>query len=740
MKAKLLLLLLLFVSSIIVSQTSDSSKLTINKLFASGEFYQEKLGKIIWSADGNSYYRLERNGEGEQQILKYNVMTGSKNVIVDYTKLIPENESDPIKIEDYSFTTNMKLLLIYTNSKKVWRRKTRGDYWVLNLENWDLKKLGGDAKPSTLMFATISPDNNSIAYVREHNLYVESLIKDKVVQLTHDGSKTIINGTFDWVYEEELDLRNGFRWSPDGKQIAYWQLDASGVGIFDMINNTDSIYSQIIPVQYPKVGTRNSACKVGVVNLKTKKTKWINIPGDPRNNYIARMEWAESSEELLIQQLNRLQNHDYVYIADSKSGKAKNIYTEIDSTAWVEVVDNIKWFENGKYFTWLSDKNGWTQIYLISRDGSKVQNISRCNFDVIQISGINQNTKVVYFIASPKNATQRYLYSKSILGNEEPKLITPEDNLGYNSYNISPSFKFAIHSVSTINNPGRTELINLPDHKCIRILLDNENLKKSLQMLNVNPAEFFKIKVDQTLTLDAYKILPPNFDKDKKYPVLFYVYGEPAGQTVIDRWSINYLWHQMLAQNGYIIISVDNRGTPAPKGRGFRKCIYGKIGILASQDQAAAAKQITKWNYVDTNRIGIWGWSGGGSMTLNMLFRYPDIYNLGVAVAPVTDLKLYDTIYEERYMGLPSTNPEGFKNGSPITFANQLKGKLLLIHGTGDDNVHYQNSERLINELIKDNKLFSFMPYPNRTHSIYRGLNTRRHLYETMTNYILNNL
>jgi len=740
MKIKFTLLFLLSISSVIISQTFGSNKLTIDRIFASSEFNKQNLGKIVWFADGNSYSMLESDMEGKQQIVKYDVKTGNKEVIVNYTKLIPANENDPITVENYSFSKNMKLLLMYTNSKKVWRRKTRGDYWILNLENWDLKKLGGDAKPSTLMFATLSPDNKSVAYVCEHNLYVENLNNNKIIQLTHDGSETIINGTFDWVYEEELGLRNGFRWSPDGKQIAYWQLDASGIGVFDMINNTDSIYSKIIPVQYPKVGTQNSSCKVGVVNIETKQTKWINIPGDSRNNYIARMEWAESSYELLIQQLNRLQNHDYIYIANSKTGKANNIYTEFDSTAWVEVVNNIKWFESGNYFTWISDKNGWKQIYLISRDGSEVQNVTNCSFDVIKVSGIDPNNKVIYFIASPGNATQRFLYSKSIFGNDEPKLITPEDNLGYNSYNVSPSFKFAIHSISTINDPGKTELISLPDHEIIRTLIDNEYLRKSLQNLDINPAKFFKVKVDRTLTLDAYRILPPNFDKNKKYPVLFYVYGEPGSQTVIDEWNRNYIWHQLLAQNGYIIISIDNRGTPAPKGRDFRKCIYGKIGIVASRDQAAAAKHIIKWKYIDENRIGIWGWSGGGSMTLNMLFRHPEIYKVGVAVAPVTDLKLYDTIYEERYMGLPSTNPEGYKNGSPITFANQLKGKLLLIHGTGDDNVHYQNSEKLVNELIKNNKLFSFMPYPNRTHSIYLGKNTRRHLYETITNYILNNL
>ncbi|MBK8944865.1 MAG: S9 family peptidase [Ignavibacteriae bacterium] len=736
MKHKLFAIFLFITFSISISQTINESKLTLERIFQSRDFASGRLGEIEWFENGDSYTMLELIGRN-QRIVKYDVETGDTNVIVTSEKLIPQNSTKPLRIESYSFSDDLKSLLIFTNSQRVWRTNTRGDYWVLNLKNWNLKKLGGNAKPSSLMFATFSPDKKSIAYVSENNLFVENLNDGKIVQLTNDGSATIINGTFDWVYEEELSLQNGFRWSPDSKQIAYWQLDASGIGNFNMINNTDSIYSQIIPVQYPKAGTQNSACKVGVVDISNQKTKWINIPGDPRNNYIARMDWAESSSELLIQQLNRLQNHNYIYLANSKTGEAKHIYTEIDENAWVEVVDDIKWFDNGKYFTWLSDKNGWNQIYLISRDGKDVKNITNENFDVIEISGIDQKNNFVYYTASPDNPTQKYLYKKSIFGNEKSELITPIENSGTNTYNISPNYKWAIHNYSTINDPGKTEIINLPLHKIIRILQNNDAVRTNLEKLEISPVEFFTVEIDNTYSLDAFKILPPNFDENKKYPVLFYVYGEPGSQTVLDRWSRSFLWHQMLAQNGFIIISIDNRGTPSPKGKDFRKCIYKNIGVISSFDQAEAAKQILNWKFVDKEKIGIWGWSGGGSMTLNMLFRYPEIYKFGVSVAPVTDLKLYDTIYEERYMGLPSTNAEAYKNGSPITFANQLKGKLLLIHGTGDDNVHYQNSEMLINELIKHSKQFTFLPYPNRSHGIYEGENTTMHLYNAMTNFIL---
>ncbi len=738
MKLKTSVLLFLIFSSAIISQTYDESKLTLERIFRSGEFSAARFGKIEWFENDNSYTMLEWKGKN-QQLVKYDVEIGDSTVIVKSEKLIPQNSAEPLRIQDYSFSDNLKLLLIFTNTKKVWRTNTRGDYWVLNLGNWELKKLGGDAEPSTLMFASFSLDNKSVAYVRENNLFVENLMDGKIIQLTNDGSETIINGTFDWVYEEELGLKNGFRWSPDSKQIAYWQLDASGIGVFNLINNTDSIYSKIIPVQYPKAGTQNSACKVGVVDVSNQKTKWIDIPGEPRNNYIARMEWADSSSELLIQQLNRLQNHNYVYIANSKTGEAKNIYTEIDEAAWVEVVDDIKWFNNGKYFSWISDKNGWNQIYLISRDGNEIKNITNENFDIIEISGIDQKNNLVYYIASPDDPTQRYLYKKSIFGNEKSELITSIENTGTNTYNISPNYKWAVHNFSTINDPGKIELISLPNHKIVRTLKNNDEVRKNLEKLDISPIEFFSVQIDNTITLDGFKILPPNFDENKKYPVLFYIYGEPGGQTVLDKWGLMNMWHHLLAQNGFIILSIDNRGTPAPKGKDFRKSIYGQIGILSSFDQAKAAKKIMEWKFIDKDKIGIWGWSGGGSMTLNMLFRYPQIYKFGVSVAPVTDLKLYDTIYEERYMGLPSTNPDGYKNGSPITFANKLEGKLLLIHGTGDDNVHFQNSEMLVNELIKHNKKFTFMPYPNRTHGIYEGENTTMHLFETITDFILNN-
>jgi len=737
--------ILIFVTFLLCSIASfslgqnDNSKLSLERIYTNHEFAQPKLGTIQWFDNGNSYTMLENLPSGNQNIVKYDSKSGDKNVLIDASNLIPQNSNKPLSIYNYEFSSDLKLLLIFTNTKRVWRDHTIGDYWILDRQNNKLKKLGGEAKSSTLMFATLSPDNNYVGYVRENNLYVEAVHKDEIIQLTNDGSLTTINGTFDWVYEEELDLQNGFRWSPDGKRIAYWQLDAEGIGVFNMINNTDSNYSRIIPVQYPKVGTKNSACKVGVVEIQSKNTTWFNIPGDPRNSYIARMDWAESSEEVIIQQLNRLQNQNKVYIGQAKNGEVNNIFTDSDS-AWVDVVDDVKWFKDGKYFSWLSEKDGWRHVYLVSRDGKEIIKVTPGDYDVISIAGIDQVNDYVYFTASPTNATQSFLYRKSIFENDEKELITTIANGGFSTYDISPNFKWAIHTFSTINTPTEINFINLPDHKIFRKLQSNKWLLNKISDLDIKPIEFIKVDIGNNVKLDGWKIIPSDFDESKKYPLLFFVYGEPGSQRVLDKWPRRFFYHQLLAQTGYIIICIDNRGVPAPRGRDFRKSIYGQVGILASSDQADATKVISEWEFIDKNRIGIWGWSGGGSMSLNAIFRYPDIYITAVAVAPVGHQKLYDTIYQERFMGLPSTNPEGYRNGSPVNFAHQLKGNLLLIHGTGDDNVHYQNTELIINELIKHNKIFSVVPYPNRSHGIYEGENTTRHVYEIMLNYILKNL
>ncbi len=737
------LTLLLIVCSNLTAKQEDSAQLTLERIFSSDEFSQEKFGPARWLKDGSGYTTLEdsKTLSKGKDIIKYDLVFSKREVLVAAERLVPAGKENPLEIADYAWSQNGNLLLVFTDTKRVWRRNTRGDYWILDLSTWKLQRLGGKADPSTLMFAKFSPDSTRVGYVIKNNIYVEDIKEERITKLTHDGSDIVINGTFDWVYEEEFSLRDGFRWSPDGKYIAYWQLDTEGVRDFYLINNTDSLYPKIIPVQYPKVGETNSASRLGVVNVNGGETHWFKLPGDPRDFYLARMDWAANSEEIVFQRLNRLQNTIWLMLGNIQSGKISTILTEKEQT-WAEVVDDLKWFDKGAYFTWVSERDGWRHVYLISRSGQDVRCITSGDYDILNIQCIDDKGGWLYFTAAPKNPTQRYLFRVPLSGSERPERLTPSGSGGTHSYQISENAERAFHTFSSFADPPVTELVSLPDHKTIRLLAENIRLRKKVKDLEKDPVEFFRVNIGDGVELDAWSMKPPDFDPAKKYPLLFFVYGEPAGQTVLDRWGGNrYLWHLLLAQKGYLIMSVDNRGTPAPRGREWRKSIYRQIGILASKDQAASVRAIIKQRtYVDAERIGVWGWSGGGSMSLNLIFRYPDLYKTAMAIAFVSNQRFYDTIYQERYMGLPDDNKEGFKNGSPITHAQKLKGNLLIVHGTGDDNVHYQSCEVLINKLIEHNKPFSMMAYPNRSHGIYEGKNTTIHLYNLLTHYLTENL
>jgi dipeptidyl-peptidase-4 len=741
--------LALVLASPLVAQ-GDPGLLTLDRI-GRGEFRAQRYGPIRWTAGGASYTVLEPSAtvKEAEDLVQYDVATGRRAVLIPASRLVPPGDSTPIAIEDFAWSPRGPALLIYTNSQRVWRQNTRGDYWLVDTTSWSLRKLGPGAKPSTLMFATFSPDGRRVAYVREHNLYVEDASGGQVTQLTSDGSPTVVNGTFDWVYEEELSLRNGFRWSPDGARIAYWQLNMDSVRNFDLINDTDSLYSFVIPVQYPKAGTSNSAARVGVVAATGGPTRWLDIPGNPRNQYPARMDWAASPREVVVQRLNRLQNTNDVMLGDAETGAVRTILTERDS-AWLDVVDDLRWLDGGKAFLWLSERDGWRHLYRISRDGKTVRLLTPGAFDLISpdaafgdpyVHAVDTTGGWAYFSASPDNATQRYLYRVRLDGKGKAERLTPTGQTGSHDYDIAPGARWALHTWSSFDQPPKTELVRLPRHETIRTLVDNAELRARLAPLRTRPVEFFRTTADDGTKLDGWLLKPADFDSTKRYPVLFHVYGEPASQTVLDEWGgFTTLWHRMLAQQGYIVVSVDNRGTPAPRGRAWRKSIYRQIGVLASADQAAAARDLARRPYVDPARIGIWGWSGGGSMTLNAVFRYPDLYAMGMAVAPVPDLRLYDTIYQERYMGLPAENAEGYRRGSPITFAGQLRGRLLVVHGSGDDNVHYQGTERLVNALVAANKQFSMMTYPNRTHCICEGPGTTRHLFELLEGYVHENL
>jgi len=721
----------------VTAQETDGASVTLDRIYDSADFRGEFFGQTRWLEDGTFYTTLEPSeaAAGGRDIVRYETESAVRTILVSASFLFPEGAQEPLAIHGYEWSPDGARLLVYTNSKRVWRQNTRGDYWVLDLESFDLHQLGVDRPESSLMFAKFDPAGERVAYVSEHDIFVEDIASGEVVRLTSDGTKTLINGTFDWVYEEEFFARDGFRWSPDGESIAYWQLDAEGVRHFLMINNTDSVYSYTVPVEYPKAGGTNSAARVGVVSSGGGETTWCKVPGDLRDNYIPRMEWSGNSDEIVIQRMNRHQNENRIMLCDAATGDMRTVLVETDA-AYLDAVSDWQWLRGDREFTWVSERTGWRHLYRVSRDGDDVKAVTDGEWEIIGVQRIDEDGGRVYFTASPETATQRYLYRARLNGRGNAERLTPTDQPGTHGYNIAPGADHAIHTYSSFGNPTITELVSLPDHEVIRTLVDNRQLKETVAALDRGKFEFFQVDIGDAM-LDAWMMYPPDFDPSKKYPILFYGYSEPWGQTVQDSWGGgNYLWHLMLTQQGYIVASVDNRGTPGARGREWRKALYRNIGQLNVADLSAAARVIVARPDVDADRVGTWGWSGGGEMALNLIFQYPDLYSTAIAVAAVSHQKYYDTIYTERYMGFPDEAADDYDAGAPITHARNLEGNLLLVHGTADDNVHYQNFEALVNELIKHNKHFTMLSYPNRSHGIFEGQGTRRHLYTEMTLYL----
>ena len=720
-------------------ETVDESRLlTLDRIF-SGEFSPAGFGGVQWK-DAEHFIRIEQTTNGPA-LMQYSGKTGEKRTLISSEQLTPAGAVEAIRPAKYFWSADQSKLLIFTNTRRVWRENTRGDYWVLDLKKETLTQVGADKPEASLMFAKFSPDGSQVAYVSEHDIYVESLADGTQTRLTHDGSEDIINGTFDWAYEEELFCKDGFRWSPDGKKIAFWKIDASDIRDYWMINNTDSLYPFIVPVEYPKAGTDPSSAHIGVADISSQEIRWMDIPGDPRQNYLPRLQWI-ADNEILATQLSRKQNNYTLWRCNAANGQAEKFYSERDD-AWVDVVhmdvtspwEMLDLPRIGDRLARLTEKDGWRHLYLLPLNGDKPVLATPGEYDVARYYLLDLPDGTAYINASPENPTQRYLYRVNLDGSGK-KRITPTNYSGINQYDIAPGGNFALHTHSSATVPTSVHLISLPDHQVIKTFADNGDYRQQLTGIDMPSVEFFKVTTEDGVEMDGRMYKPRDFDPAKKYPVIFNVYGEPAGQTAVDRWS-GFLWPAMLTQQGYLYITMDNRGQPSLKGRAWRKSIYRKIGVLNSRDQAMAAKEILKWPYTDPERVSVWGWSGGGSMTLNLLFRYPEIYQTGISVAPVANQLYYDNIYQERYMGLPSENLEDFIEGSPITYAKNLQGDLLLVHGTADDNVHYQNAEALINELVKHNRQFDLMSYPNRSHGIWEGAGTTRHLYEMMTNYLL---
>ena len=749
---------MLFTMSAGAQDSPEQTRALLQRLYAAGgEFALRGFGPARWIEGGAVYSTVEpaAGPGGALEIIRYATVTGERSVLVSAAQLTPKGAAAPVTIEDYEWSADGNKLLIFTNTKPVWRDNTRGDYWVLDRKAGTLRKLGGSAPESSLLFAKFSPDATRVGYVRANNIYIENLATGRILQLTRDGSDVIINGTTDWVYEEELSIRDGFRWSPDGKKIAYWQFDSKGVGNFPLTYYTGKpreiatgmpypgtgTYPIIQNFPYPLAGTTNSAARIGVIPATGGATKWMQVPGDPRQNYIPRMEWAENSSELVIQQLNRRQNQADLLLASVATGVVKRFHRDSDE-AWVDYNTETRALAGGKEYLWISESSGWRHAYRVARDGSGMKPVTQGAWEIASVQEVDEAGGWLYYIASPENSTQRYLYRARLDGAGSPERLTPASQPGWHSYNVAPNGAWAFHTYSRFNTPPVIELVRLPEHSRVRVLQENSAPRQAVAALGLPPVEFLQVPVGDGITCDAWIQRPPNFDPAKKYPVLFFVYGEPWNQTVTDAWLGNHgKYHMAVARAGYVVASVDTRGTPALKGRAWRKAIYPAVGPLSTKEHAAAVREILRnRNYLDAGRVAVWGWSGGGTSTLNLIFRAPDVYKAGISVAPVPDQRLYDTIYQERYMWLPQENVEGYRNSAPINFAEGLQGKLLIIHGTGDDNVHIQGTELLVNRLIELGKSFDYFAYPNRTHAINEGAGTTLHVYNLMMRFLRANV
>jgi len=745
-------LAILFVFLIIAlqAQETDLSKITIDRLF-DNSLSARSFGPVYWLGGKSAYVVLEESRDyykGRTEFVRYDVKTGERSVMIPAWRLIPPGHSAPININDFSFTSNNSHALFYTNTVSQVFGGHKGDYWVLDMLLWDWYKVGKDLPGQSLQMAKFSPDGRMVSFIFENNIYIDNLRTYEVLKLTNDGAPKVYNGL-------PLSWRNwngalgghvgngrpgngwqGHYWSPDSKSIAFIQTDISAVPDYYMINNTETQYPRVIATPFVKIGNPYADLKVGIIEVNGKELKWLNIP---KETFAAlwQMEWKPNSNQLLLQTLERSQKRLLFYLA-TIDGKVNRIHEDYNEY-WVEP-NNIHWVSDGTKFIYSSEKKGWVQLYLKSETTDGI--ISPGSYDVLYVIDVDEKNGWIYIMASPENPTQRYLYRVSLDGKGTLQRITPSNFQGTNTYSFSPDLKYAIHTYSSMETPPEVRLISLPDHKEVKILEDNSDLKKVITKLDRVPTEFFKVDIGSGVKLDGYIIKPPDLDKAKKYPLFYYIYGEPAGQSVLDSWGGNqYFWHLMLAQKGYVVMSIDPRGTPSPQGSPWRKAIYGQLGWLAGQEHAAATKEMPKlFPYVDGTRVGIYGHSGGGQMSLNLIFRYPELYHVAMPSSFVSHQKTYHPAYQERFMGQYEDNVEGYTRGSPITWAQNLKGKLLIIHGTGDDNVIYQSFESLVNELIDHKKKFSMMSYPNRNHGLREGINTQYHLLSLRTNYLLDNL
>ncbi len=724
--------------------------ITNEDIWKSGKFFPKTYSDAIPLKDGEHYLVSEDDG-----LIIYSYKTGTKSgTLVEADKLIPEGQTKSISIGDFDLNADETKVLFASETEYIYRHSSKSNYYV-----WDIKtqKLTALSKGGKQRLASFSPNGNMVGFVRDNNLFIKDLTSGKESQITKDGlQNNIINGTTDWVYEEEFGFTRAFFWSPDGLKIAYYKFDESKVKQFT-ISNYGNLYPEQYQYKYPKAGEDNSIVNIYVFNISTSVSKMMDI-GSETNQYIPRIKWTNNNNLLAIERLNRLQNKFEILICNAIDGKNTVLTSETDKSKYKDnnkvsnsETNNVLYTEENKFYVEITDdltftkennfiitseKDGYNQIYYYDSKGKLINQVTKGNWDVTSFLGYDEKTKTIYYISSEESPINRTLYSIKIDGKGKKKLSS---KTGTNDAKFSANYTYFINTYSDANTPHYVSINNGIDGKEINVLENNSKLIELLKEYCFAKQEFFSFKTSENIELNASIIKPVNFDPKKKYPVLMHVYGGPGSQTVQNKWGYyDFVWYQMLAQKGYIIVSVDNRGTGA-RGEAFKKCTYLQMGKYETIDQIEGAKYLGTLNYVDKDRIGIWGWSYGGFMSTLCMTKGADYFKMGIAVAPVTNWRYYDNIYTERFMRTPQENPSGYDDNSPINHVDKLKGKYLLVHGLSDDNVHVQNSMDLITALVNKNKQFEMQFYPNKNHGIYGGY-TRLHLYNRMTDFILRNL
>ncbi|MDY6801864.1 MAG: alpha/beta fold hydrolase [Bacteroidota bacterium] len=721
--SKLIIYLLLTMCIFQVNAQNVSKEITLNDIYKKGVFRENSVYGIRSMKDGEHFTTIEKG----KKITRHSFKSG------EAVEILFNSIEDDFNIRDYVFSADESKILLAVNAEYIYRRSFTADYYIYDIQSKEIKKVSEKGRQ---MFATFSPDGTKVGFVRDNNIFIKNLKTNEEQQITFDGKfNHIINGGTDWVYEEEFAFTKAFFWSPKGDKIAYYKFDESEVPVFNMTKYNSDLYPENYAYKYPKAGEKNSIVSIHVYDLNTGKTNTMDV-GEEKDQYIPRIKWANENNKLVIIRENRLQNHIEILLANTDNRTSNVIYEE-KNKYYIERIDDsyMTMTDDGKYFIINSEKDGWNHLYLYDINGKYINQITKGEWDVTDFIGIDSKTNTVYYQSAEESPLHRAVYSIKMDGSKKKKL---SEKKGNNRAVFSNGFKYYINYYSNATTPRYITLHNKKG-KLIRVLEDNEKLKQTIKEYNFTPVEFLTISTPSSQwDLNAYMIKPPDFDPEKKYPMFMYLYGGPGSQSVLDNWSRSYAWFQMLAQKGYVVVCVDNRGTGG-RGEEFKKMTYGQLGKYETVDQIEAAEHLSRLPYIDENRTGIWGWSYGGFMSTSCLFLGNNVFEMAIAVAPVTSWRYYDSIYTELYMGLPQDNPNGYDDNSPLNHADKLKGKYLLIHGTADDNVHFQNAIELSEKLVQENKQFEMQFYMDKDHGIYGG-NTSYHLYTRMTNFILENL